>query len=70
MSTRQIGNALGVSHQTAKNDIASVNNFTDEPRKVQSSDGITRTYTTNTDWPHAPSTNHPHNPYQDAQKHA
>ena len=54
MSTRQIGNALGVSHQTAKNDIASVNNFTDEPRKVQSSDGITRTYATNTDWPVVP----------------
>src|SRR5699024_1088117 len=54
MSTRQIGNALGVSHQTAKNDIASVNNFTDEPRKGQSSDGITRTYATNTDWPVVP----------------
>ena len=55
MSTRQIGNALGVSQRTAANDIAaSEQNCSDEPRKVQSSDGITRTYTTNTDWPEVP----------------
>ena len=54
MSTRQIGNALGVGKSTIDRDIASVPNGTDEPRKVQSSDGITRTYTTNTDWPVVP----------------
>ena len=54
MSTRQIGNALGVGKSTIDRDIASVPNGTDEPRKVQSSDGITRTYTTNTDWPEVP----------------
>lgn len=54
MSTRQIGNALGVSFKTAARDVESVSNDTDEPRKVQSSDGITRTYTTNTDWPEVP----------------
>ena len=59
MSTRQIGNALGVNFNTVARDVRSVSNDTDEPRKVQSSDGITRTYTTNTDWPHAPSTSCP-----------
>lgn len=54
MSTRQIGNALGVNFNTVARDVRSVSNDTDEPRKVQSSDGITRTYTTNTDWPEVP----------------
>ena len=46
MSTRQIGQALGTSFKTAARDIASVSNDTDEPRRVSSSDGKTRTYTT------------------------
>lgn len=44
MSTRQIGSALGVSFKTAARDLESVSNDTDDPRRVQSSDGITRTY--------------------------
>lgn len=55
MSTRQIGNALGVTYATVQRDMKSSDtNVSDEPRKVQSSDGITRTYTTNTDWPEVP----------------
>lgn len=60
MSTRQIGNALGVSHQTAKNDISAVNNFTGE-RTVAASDGKTYTYeakpeptVSERDWPEVP----------------
>ena len=45
MSTRQIGGALDVDHKTVVNDLrASGENSPDEPRKVQSSDGRTRTY--------------------------
>lgn len=44
MSTRQIGDALGVGKDTAARDISTVANATDEPRKVESSDGRTRTY--------------------------
>lgn len=56
MSTRQVGNALGVHHDTVATDIkkVSVGNPTDGPRRVEGSDGITRTYTTNTDWPEVP----------------
>ena len=55
MSTRQIGNVLGTSDWTVRQDMKeSARNLADEPRKVQSSDGITRTYTTNTDWPVVP----------------
>ena len=56
MSTRQVGNALGVHHDTVATDIkkVSVGNPTDGPRRVEGSDGITRTYTTNTDWPVVP----------------
>lgn len=62
MSTRQIGSALGVSQRTAANDIAaSEQNCSDEPRKVQSSDGITRTYeakpeptVSEREWPEVP----------------
>lgn len=46
MSTRQIGAALGVGKSTVDRDIATVPNGTDEPRRVSSSDGKTRTYTT------------------------
>lgn len=49
MSTRQIGNALGVNFNTVARDVRSVSNDTDEPRKVQSSDGITRTYEAKTE---------------------
>lgn len=45
MSTRQIGAALGVGKSTIDRDIACVPNGTDQPRRVQSSDGITRAYT-------------------------
>lgn len=46
MSTRQIGAALGVTYATVQRDMqASDTHVSDEPRRVQSSDGITRTYT-------------------------
>lgn len=47
MSTRQVGYALGVGYDTVQRDMKSSDrNRSDESRKVQSSDGITRTYTT------------------------
>lgn len=54
MSTRQIGSALGVSHPTVMKDMKSTGNNLPVERKVESSDGKTRTYTTNTDWPEVP----------------
>lgn len=55
MSTRQIGTALGVDKRTVGRDLSGA--FApDEPRKVQSSDGITRTYRTKPkdEWPVVP----------------
>src|SRR5699024_120235 len=54
MSTRQVGNALGVSHPTVMKDMKSTGNNLPVERKVESSDGKTRTYTTSTDWPVVP----------------
>lgn len=42
MSTRQIGAALGVGKSTIDRDIACVPKGTGQPRRVQSSDRITR----------------------------
>ena len=57
MSTRQIGAALHVDQKTIVNDMRrSEENSSDQPRKVQSSDGITRTYNTKPkdEWPVVP----------------
>ena len=57
MSTRQIGAALHVDQKTIVNDMRRSEEFSsDQPRKVQSSDGITRTYNTKPkdEWPVVP----------------
>lgn len=54
MSTRQIGNALGVHKDTVRGDMKATGENSPVERRVESSDGKTRTYTTNTDWPVVP----------------
>lgn len=44
MSTRAIAPVVGVSKSTVAEDIESVQNRTDQPRTVQSNDGIIRTF--------------------------
>ena len=54
MSTRQVGNALGVHKDTVRGDMKATGENSPVERKVESSDGKTRTYPTNTDWPVVP----------------
>ena len=54
MSTRQIGNALGVGKSTIDRDLAGVPDGTPEPRRVQGSDGKTYKTKPKDEWPVVP----------------